>query len=194
MKDPQMNEKREKKAVLKTYSGQNRIKTLWEWKKITKTTTKTLKKLNDESGRTHLHLPLSFICCSFHPFCSWLFTPNLSSSSSATSLSVPLHLPCHLCSFSSMYIFRSWVIKSAPAGMCWNRISLILPCPHYSAKKNNKITQICKNVNVCEHTSTGKMCVFFFSFSFAHKEKPDTVLYTTYSLSGDVIILIICWC
>lgn len=32
-------------------------------------------------------------------------------------------------SFPGMYIFRSWVIKPAPEGMCWNRISLILPCP-----------------------------------------------------------------
>lgn len=37
-------------------------------------------------------------------------------------------------SFPSMYIFRSRVIKSAPEGMCRNRISLILPCPHRTTK------------------------------------------------------------
>lgn len=39
-------------------------------------------------------------------------------------------LGCPPC-FRSMYIFRSRVIKSAPEGMCWNRIPLVLPCPHY---------------------------------------------------------------
>ena len=39
--------------------------------------------------------------------------------------------------FPSMYIFRSRVIKSAPEGMCLNRISLILPCPHHTAQNTN---------------------------------------------------------
>lgn len=40
--------------------------------------------------------------------------------------------------FPSMYIFRSRVIKSAPEGLCLNRISLILPCPHPATKTQTR--------------------------------------------------------
>lgn len=89
---------------------------------------KRKKKGSDTSGRTHLHLsPLLY----FLQFSSILF-PIL--------FLLPPLLP--FLPFPSMYIFRSRVINSAPAGMCWNRISLILPCPHCAAK-----TQI--RINTC---------------------------------------------
>lgn len=95
-----------------------------------------------------------FICCSFHPFCSWFLTPLLPSS----SCSVPPQLPCLFpflplpLPFPSMYIFRSRVIKSAPAGMCWNRISLILPCPHCATKTQIRINT-CMCVTTHAHTN-----------------------------------------
>jgi len=68
--------------------------------------------------------------------------------------------------FPSMYIFRSRVIKSAPAGMCWNRISLILPCPHGATK-----IQICIKacMSVTAHAHTNVPFSFFFHFSFKHR-------------------------
>lgn len=70
-------------------------------------------------------------------------------------------LPPTLSPFPSMYIFRSRVIKSAPEGMCLNRISLILPCPHHSAK-----TRICTNTctSVTKHANTNAS----LSFSLLH--------------------------
>lgn len=44
-----------------TYSGQNRIKNTWRGKK-------TLERLNDVSGRTHLHLPLALFAAVFIHF------------------------------------------------------------------------------------------------------------------------------
>lgn len=108
------------------------------------------------SGRTHLHLSFCFICCSFHPFCSWFLTPLPS-----TSLSVPPQLPALLpLSFPSMYIFRSRVIKSAPEGMCWNRISLILPCPHLATKTQIR-TNTCTTITT--HAQTNAPFFFFLS-------------------------------
>ena len=80
------------------------------------------------------------------------FVPGFSSSSSYSSPPVPPRLPALLpLSFPSMYIFRSRVIKSAPEGMCRNRISLILPCPHRTTK-----TQI--------HTNAGFTFFLFASY------------------------------
>lgn len=69
-----------------------------------------------------------FICCSFQ------FLPGFSCNCFPPPFLSLLSCPL---SFLSMYIFRSRVIKSAPEGMCWNKISLILPCPHYASKTSN---------------------------------------------------------
>lgn len=127
------------------------------------------KKINK---RKHLHVSpclFTFICYSFHPFCAWSFTPVLSvsiysSSSSSCFLYVPLQLLCRSLSFFCMYIFRSRVIKSAPAGICWNRIFLILPCPHGTIE-----TQICINTCVSENTCKNAWFVlipiaFFYTY------------------------------
>lgn len=66
-------------------------------------------------------------------FCPWFFHPLLCSSFSSPSVP-PGYPPSHHLSSTSMYIFRSRVIKPAPEGMCLNRISLILPCPHCATK------------------------------------------------------------
>lgn len=97
--------------------------------------------------------------------------------SSSSSFSVPLQLPGHALAFSSMYIFRSRVIKLAPAGMCWNRMSLILPCPHRATK-----TQIC--IHIFDRACTNKCSILCFPAVFAstYGEKP-VMLWTCWSSS-----------
>lgn len=104
-------------------------------------------------------------------FFSFWSIPTMCSCFSSSSFSVPLKLPGHTLAFSSMYIFRSRVIKLAPAGMCWNRMSLILPCPHRATK-----TQIC--IHIFEHACTNKCSILCFSaiFAFTYCEKPCHVL------------------
>lgn len=111
--------------------------------------------------RTHLHLLFCFICCSFHPFCSWFFNPAAFLLPFCPS-SATLPPTLHPLAFSCMYIFRSRVIKSALEGMCLNRISLIVPCPHHTTK-----TQIhTQHMYVCNITCKHKQLICFLSFCF----------------------------
>lgn len=89
----------------------------------------------------------------------------------STLLPSQLHLghpPSHLLSFPSMYIFRSRVIKSAPEGMCLNRISLIPPCPHRAAKTQIRTSTCTKRGGAPKRANTG-----FFSLMNVHSEMID---------------------
>lgn len=71
----------------------------------------------------------------------------------------------HHLSFPSMYIFRSWVIKSAPEGTGLNRISLSY-CPAPTMLLKQKYTIAC--MSITKHANTNGQSAFlwlcFFTF------------------------------
>lgn len=91
-------------------------------------------------------------------------------------LYVPLQLLCRSLSFFCMYIFRSRVIKSAPAGMCWNRIFFISPCPHSTTE-----TQICITTCISVNINTEMLGLYLFPFLLSHIDHMFSNMFVKFS-------------
>lgn len=124
-----------------------------------------------------MHLLLSF-CLILLQFSSILL--QVIELSAFLPLLLPFYLPPSI-SPSQAYIFRSRVIKSAPEGMCLNRISLILPGPLQATK-----TQKHKYMHV--HNQTGKI---FTSWGGFISVRLFVILHLSKHI--EMIICLACW-